>query len=206
MTKNIKLLLSGGALVAFAAISLQGCSSSDDSSSSTAGTGGASAGSAGKSSTGGTSSSTGGKGGTSSTGGTSAAGTGTTTEGGAAAEAGSPGVGTAGASDGAAGAPAEVTQADLCTSFCADEAGGLCTGDLNAYPNNDCMTACNQFALGMPDDVGGSTGQHDNLYCRIYHLSVANSSAANAKVHCLHTGAASVNNDAGHTPGPCSNF
>jgi hypothetical protein len=88
-----------------------------------------------------------------------------------------------------------MTQAELCTSFCTEEPVA-CSGDLSQYTSvSDCETACAGFTLGEPSDTGGQ----NTLYCRIYHLSVAASSAANAMVHCAHTKATPA-------PGtPCTN-
>jgi hypothetical protein len=79
-----------------------------------------------------------------------------------------------------------------CESYC-DLALSACTGGLQLYADRAaCQTACAAIpATGAANDTSGNTVQ-----CRIYHLGVAASSAANATVHCPHGNA---------TPtGPCS--
>jgi len=183
---NMKLVLSCGAFAVFGATSLQGCSSSDDTTTSSGGKGGGAAGTA-----------SGGKGGSAGTasggkGGSGHAGTGTAGEGGAGAAAAGEG-GAAGASEqaGAAGSDAgaagagPVTQADLCTQFCADEATTCASSALMQYASpGECMTDCLGYPLGTPEMTSGNT-----LYCRIYHLGAAAGSAAGAATtHCPHTG------------------
>jgi hypothetical protein len=186
MTKNIKLLLSCGAVAALGVLAIQGCSSSGDDSSTPSG------GSAGTSAGGGSAGKAGGSSAGTSSGGSGTAGSST----GGAPAGGAAGASTTGeAGESAGGAPAEMTQAELCTSFCTEEPVA-CSGDLSQYTSvSDCETSCAGFALGEPSDTGGQ----DTLYCRIYHLSVAASSAANAMIHCAHTKAMPA-------PGtPCTN-
>ncbi len=85
---------------------------------------------------------------------------------------------------------------NLCGTWCAnycDLALSACTGGLALYADRAaCETACAGIpAGGVPNATAG-----DSLQCRIYHLGVAASSAANATIHCPHGNA---------TPtGPCS--
>lgn len=85
---------------------------------------------------------------------------------------------------------------NLCGTWCAnycDLALSACTGGLALYADRAaCETACAGIpAGGVPNATAGNT-----LQCRIYHLGVAASSAANATIHCPHGNA---------TPtGPCS--
>jgi len=207
---NKKLVLSCGALAVFGATSLQGCSSSDDAPTSNGGKGGGTAGTASGGKGGGTAgTASGGKGGGSAgtaSGGKSGAGNagsgtaGTVTAGAAGAgEGGAAGAselagagGTAGASElgGAAGSDAgaagagPVTQADLCTKFCADEATTCASNALMQYASSgECETDCLGYALGTSGMTSGNT-----LYCRIYHLGVAAGSPTAATTHCPHTG------------------
>ncbi len=225
-TNNIKLVCGSAALVLLGALMVQGCSSSDDSSGGTAGSGGATGGKGGASSgtagqggatgTAGTTSGTAGKGGaTSGTAGTSAGGTSSagdtgTTEGGS-DNGGSPG----GDEGGAAGASGgDHPTAAECTTFCNGEETICGFGDPTdntksfAYASKaDCMTSCAGFALGDDSDsthmtpVGG-----DSFACRAYHLynaSLSPGGVSNAPVHCPHTAALS-HNKGGSTPAPCS--
>ena len=183
---NKKLVLSCGALAVFGATSLQGCSSSDDAPTSNGGKGGGTAGTA-----------SGGKSGAgnagSGTAGTVTAGAAGAGEGGAAGASELAGAGgTAGASElgGAAGSDAgaagagPVTQADLCTKFCADEATTCASNALMQYASSgECETDCLGYALGTSGMTSGNT-----LYCRIYHLGVAAGSPTAATTHCPHTG------------------
>jgi hypothetical protein len=81
---------------------------------------------------------------------------------------------------------------DWCENYC-DLALAACTGANQLFGDRaTCLTQCGTLATtGVPNATSGNTVQ-----CRIYHLGVASSSAANATVHCPH---GSV------TPtGPCS--
>ena len=163
---NKKLVLSCGALAVFGATSLQGCSSSDDAPTSNGGKGGGTAGTA-----------SGGKSGAGNAGSGTA---GTVTAGAAGA---SEQAGAAGSDAGAAGA-GPVTQADLCTKFCADEATTCASNALMQYASSgECETDCLGYALGTSGMTSGNT-----LYCRIYHLGVAAGSPTAATTHCPHTG------------------
>ena len=219
-TKNIKLVLTCGALAVLGAMSLQGCSSSDDSSGGTAGTssggkggtsaGGTSAGGKGGSGTAGTSS--GGKGGSGTAGtgtaGTGTAGTGTagTGTGGAGGAAGAGNeAGMTGSEAGAAGAASE-SQADLCNTFCADE-GTTCTfGASTVAPytdSNACIAACNNFTLGAVGVYPAGPTSGDTFACRRWHLSAA-AIMGPVATHCPHTGTLSKIAYADATAtGPC---
>jgi len=201
---NKKLVLSCGALAVFGATSLQGCSSSDNAPTANGGKGGGTAGTASGGKGGGSAgTASGGKSGSGSAG-TGTAGTGTAGASGAsgasgAGEGGAAGTselagagGTAGASElgGAAGSDAgaagagPVTQADLCTKFCADEATTCASNALMQYASSgECETDCLGYALGTSGMTSGNT-----LYCRIYHLGVAAGSPTAATTHCPHTG------------------
>lgn len=79
-----------------------------------------------------------------------------------------------------------------CENYC-DLALAACTGANQLFADRaTCLTGCAGLATtGAPNATAGDTVQ-----CRIYHLGVASSSAANAVTHCPH---GSV------TPtGPCS--
>jgi hypothetical protein len=201
-TKNIKLLLTGSALAVMGALSLQACSSSDDSSGS-AGSGGTSSGGTSSGGKGGTSStagtSSGGKGGTSTggtgTGGTGTGGTGGTGTAGTGAEGGD--TGNQGGDTGAAGASGEAhPTAAECTNFCTvDEA--TCTDTNQPYASAaECQTDCLAYPLGDDSDptrLVAKTG--DNFACRAYHLQNAITNMADAaklKLHCGHTGLVST--------------
>jgi len=71
---------------------------------------------------------------------------------------------------------------DWCENFC-DLALGACTGANQIFADRaTCLTGCATLATtGVPNATAGDTVQ-----CRIYHLGVASSSAANATVHCPH--------------------
>jgi hypothetical protein len=60
----------------------------------------------------------------------------------------------------------------------------MCTGaTLGLYADNAaCLTGCAMIPVGGTEQ--STSG--DTLGCRIYHLTVANSSAAMATVHCPH--------------------
>ena len=168
MNKNIKLLVSVSSLVMLACAGLQGCGSDSDSGPTAGAAGKGLAGAAGEAGAAGTASiGEAGAGGTSSSGG------------GAAGEGGS---GDLFAGAGGEGGAVELTQAELCTKFCADELT-TCTAALYPYADNAaCLTACNGYARGEVGDTAGNT-----LDCRIYHLNAA--ATVNATAHCPHTGA-----------------
>ena len=67
-----------------------------------------------------------------------------------------------------------------CETYC-DIYEGACQ-DFSEYANRqDCMDNCAQWPLGDAEDVGG-----DSLGCRIYHVTVANST--DPELHCPHSG------------------
>ncbi|MFO0684874.1 MAG: DUF4331 family protein [Sandaracinus sp.] len=73
-----------------------------------------------------------------------------------------------------------------CAGYCAYEVA-TCTDDLAQYADvADCMAQCT--ALALPAGTPGATNGN-SIACRIYHTSVAASSAAMAMTHCSHTGA-----------------
>jgi hypothetical protein len=76
---------------------------------------------------------------------------------------------------------------ELCENFC-HIAASACPGEFAT--NDDCMTACGMWAT-TPQYSTGATGG-DSYACRLYHLTVASSSAANAEVHCGHIVTSSV--------------
>jgi hypothetical protein len=198
-TNKIKLLLGCGALIALGAASLQGCSSSDDSSGTTGGTGGAStggtsaggkggsgtAGAAGKTGTGGSGTGGSGTAGSLGTAGTStggAEGGATGSEGGEAGEGGEPG---------AAGAPsaAEHPSADECTKFCNLDAATCTAGNAAYASTSECQTDCVGYALGDDSDptrLIAKTG--NNFACRAYHLQNAINNMATPSLLTLHCG------------------
>ena len=102
-----------------------------------------------------------------------------------------------------AATPAPSVCGDACTSFCTLEIATC--GSLDApiagvpaqYQNAAaCMTACGGFNKMKTLVAGATNSSGDSLACRIYHITNAAISAANAVTHCPHTAA---------TPtGPCS--
>lgn len=77
---------------------------------------------------------------------------------------------------------------DACESFC-DIAIKACAGQATAYADrSECLTECKGFAAAAGDfsatDTAATTANDYN--CRLYHLTVASSSAANADAHCSH--------------------
>lgn len=89
----------------------------------------------------------------------------------------------AGASGNASGTGGVGAAAVSCSTYCALAVGKMCTGSLAIYPDTAaCMTGCAMITTpGSVTDTAGNT-----LGCRIYHLTVANSSATNAMMHCPH--------------------
>ena len=78
-----------------------------------------------------------------------------------------------------------VCGASNCESFCII-AQSICTGANSAFADNAaCMTACNAFPQATAHYNSSSTSGN-TFACRMYHLSVAASSAANATTHCGH--------------------
>ena len=94
--------------------------------------------------------------------------------------AGGMGGSTAGASAGTGGAAAAAVS---CSTYCSLAVGKMCTGALQIYPDAAaCQTGCAMITTpGSVTDTAGNT-----LGCRIYHLTVANSSATMAMTHCPH--------------------
>jgi hypothetical protein len=83
------------------------------------------------------------------------------------------------------------TGADTCGSSCdyyCDLVQNVCGSAANQqYATlTDCMTACDNFDTVAFTSALPTTG--NTLNCRIYHATVAAQSAANAGVHCPHTG------------------
>ncbi|MBS1150061.1 MAG: hypothetical protein H6Q89_1759, partial [Myxococcaceae bacterium] len=69
-----------------------------------------------------------------------------------------------------------------CESFCAI-ALAKCSGTFNSA--GACMSACNNFT-GSGGRYNSSASTGNTFNCRMYHLSVAASSTANATTHCPH--------------------
>jgi hypothetical protein len=68
-----------------------------------------------------------------------------------------------------------------CTSIMA-----ACTGTNQQYLDQaTCVSMC---SAGIPNDAGAGATSGDSLACRMYHLSVAATSTANAATHCPHAG------------------
>ncbi len=62
----------------------------------------------------------------------------------------------------------------------------VCTGTNNQYKDNPtCVSMCQN---GIANDASANTQSGDSLACRMYHLSVAATSSANAATHCPHAG------------------
>ena len=78
-----------------------------------------------------------------------------------------------------------------CESYCAIDLNA-CTGANAAFATlGDCTTACASFPSLTTSYVDQSTSGN-TFSCRMYHLSVAASSSANATTHCPHTKTASA--------------
>jgi len=70
-----------------------------------------------------------------------------------------------------------------CENYC-DAEWSTCTGNLTQWASRtQCLAACATWPVGMVNDTSG-----DTYGCRKYHVSVANTTAANAQIHCVHTG------------------
>lgn len=70
-----------------------------------------------------------------------------------------------------------------CDAFCQIETS-VCTGANAQFGGmNECLSKCGMWTAGKPTDAAG-----DTLGCRQYHLGVASLTAANATMHCPHTG------------------
>ncbi len=82
--------------------------------------------------------------------------------------------------------------ASQCEAFC-QIAASACTGANEQWATNDaCMADCAMYSgatPGMPvgaPDYSTSETSGNSFACRMYHLTVASSSAANATIHCGH--------------------
>ena len=78
------------------------------------------------------------------------------------------------------------TGANVCGTWCDNYcqlATSNCTATLAIFADKaECATKCaTAAATGKPGDAAG-----DTLQCRIYHLGVAGTDEANAKIHCPH--------------------
>jgi hypothetical protein len=79
-------------------------------------------------------------------------------------------------------------------SACGTNVDGFCAIAVRVCPaiyadDASCREEANQFADTEPYDVSDVAG--DTLACRLYHLTVAASSAGSAEMHCPHINAAS---------------
>jgi hypothetical protein len=78
-----------------------------------------------------------------------------------------------------------------CDGFCAI-AQTACTGANQAFADSAaCMTACNAFT-GVSAHYNSASTSGNSFNCRMYHLTVAASSTANATTHCPHIKAVST--------------
>jgi hypothetical protein len=72
-----------------------------------------------------------------------------------------------------------------CNYYCTS-IQGACTGTNQQYLNQaTCVSMCTN---GIPNDAGAGATAGDSLACRMYHVSVAATSTANAAIHCPHAG------------------
>jgi hypothetical protein len=84
-----------------------------------------------------------------------------------------------------------VCAVDNCTSFCETDLA-LCTGTNAAYPSmGNCMSQCAGYTYTAGQSITADQNKN-TLNCRVYHLQLASTSAANATLHCPHTGQAST--------------
>jgi hypothetical protein len=73
-----------------------------------------------------------------------------------------------------------------CEAFCTI-AQTACTGANQQFNNvTQCTNACGGYAMNMVQDYNDNTMSGNSFACRMYHLSVAASSSANATTHCPH--------------------
>ncbi|MBK8258750.1 MAG: hypothetical protein IPK82_39600 [Polyangiaceae bacterium] len=82
---------------------------------------------------------------------------------------------------------------DDCDNFC-DLAIAIC-GDQATPPYTDkdaCLTACMGFPDTMTVPYNAAATAGDSLACRMYHLTVASTSADNLNTHCPHVAADSA--------------
>jgi hypothetical protein len=71
-----------------------------------------------------------------------------------------------------------------CNYYC-DSIIAACTTSNNQYLDK---TTCVAMCANIPNDAGAGAQSGDSLACRMYHLSVAATSSANAAIHCPHAG------------------
>ena len=72
-----------------------------------------------------------------------------------------------------------------CNYYCTSIMGA-CTGTNQQYLDQaTCVSMCTS---GIPNDAGAGATSGDSLACRMYHVSVAATSTANAAIHCPHAG------------------
>src|SRR4051812_10348121 len=100
-------------------------------------------------------------------------------------------------------AAAPGTCGDACTSFCTLELAGCgMTGDAagnGQYASmQDCVTKCAAFP--NPNNLYSPASKGDSLACRLYHVTNALTSPANAVIHCPHTANAPANPTGGMNP------
>ncbi len=88
------------------------------------------------------------------------------------------------ASDGAVGIPVDASVLD-CNYYC-DTVIAVCNSSTTKQyiDKPTCMAMC----TNIPNDAGAGATSGDSLACRMYHLSVAATSSANADTHCPHAG------------------
>lgn len=85
----------------------------------------------------------------------------------------------------AAGAAEDAHCSSACANFCKLETA-ICTGTNSQYTDEaTCLTACATFDRATPYSATSTTG--NTLACRLYHLTNAATSDANATTHCKHT-------------------
>jgi hypothetical protein len=77
-----------------------------------------------------------------------------------------------------------------CEGFCSI-ALSACTGANSQFADMAaCMTACGMYATTPAYSTTTTSG--NTFACRMYHLTVASSSASNAAIHCPHIGITSA--------------
>jgi len=92
------------------------------------------------------------------------------------------GGGDSGGGDSGGGIDASVLD---CNYYCSS-IGTACTGTNQQYLDTaTCMSMC---TAGIPNDAGAGATSGNSLACRMYHVSVAGTSTANADIHCPHAG------------------
>jgi hypothetical protein len=111
-----------------------------------------------------------------------------------------------------AATPAPAVCGDACTSFCTLEIA-TCGSIAAPIPGGTippqyqdmqaCLTACGGFDKSKTLVAGATNSSGNSLACRIYHITNAAISPANAATHCPHTQAnPPVNNPCNGTPAP----